>query len=93
MLFCFAKAPLCFFCKLHNKTLINLFSSCNQVISLWIETKLFFFEYVQLILFSTQIVTLSSVKGNGMSFLIQNMILMVFKLYDSMFKNQGSAPH
>ena len=93
MLFRFAKAPLRFFCKLHNKTLINLFSSWNQVISLCIETKLFFFEYIQLILLSTQIVTLSSVKGNGMSFLIQNVILMVFKLYDSMFKNQGSAPH
>ena len=93
MLFRFAKAPLRFFCKLHNKTLINLFSSWNQVISLCIETKLFFFEYIQLILLSTQIVTLSSVKGNVMSFLIQNVILMVFKLYDSMFKNQGSAPH
>ena len=93
MLFRFAKAPLRFFCKLHNKTLINLLSSWNQVISLCIETKLFFFEYIQLILLSTQIVTLSSVKGNGMSFLIQNVILMVFKLYDSMFKNQGSAPH
>ena len=43
MLFRFGKAPspLCSFCKLHDETLIHVFSSCNQVISLWIEMKLF----------------------------------------------------
>ena len=44
MLFRFGKTPfsLYSFCKLHGETLIDLFSYCNQVISLWIETKLFF---------------------------------------------------
>ena len=48
MLFRFGKtpSPLCSFCKLHDETLIHLFSSCNQVISLWIEIKLFFSEYI-----------------------------------------------
>ena len=35
-------SPLCSFCKLHDKILIHLFSSCNQVFSMWIEIKLFF---------------------------------------------------
>ena len=44
MLFRFGKThiPLCSFCKLHGKTLTHLFISCNQVISLWIEIKLFY---------------------------------------------------
>ena len=54
MLFHFRKtpSPLCSLCKLHDETLIHLFSSCNQVISLWIEIKLFFSEYIQLTLLS-----------------------------------------
>ena len=83
MLFCFEKPPslLCSVCKLHDETLILLFSSCIQVISLWIEIKLFFSEYIQLTLLSLQIATFGLVKGNDKSFLIQNMVLMVFKLY------------
>ena len=62
-------------------TLIYLFSSFNQIISLWIEIKNYFFlEYIQLKLLSPQIVTFGLVKGNDKSFLIQNMILVVFKL-------------
>ena len=38
--------PLCSCCKLYDETLINLFSSSDQIISLWIETKLFFAEYI-----------------------------------------------
>ena len=60
---------------------MHLFSSCNQVISLWIEIKVFFSEYMQLTLLSPQIATFGFVKGNDKSFLIQNMILMIFKLY------------
>ena len=80
MLFRFGKStsPLCSFCKLHDETLVNLVSSCNQVISLWIKIKLFFFQYIQLTLLSA---TFSLVKGIGKFFLIQNMILIVFKLY------------
>ena len=37
--------PLCSFCKLHDENPIHIFSGCNQVISLWIEIKLFFSEY------------------------------------------------
>ena len=83
ILFLFGKfcSPLCFFCKLHDETLIYLLSSCNQVISLWIETKLFFPKHIKLRLLSPQIPTLSLVKGNSKSVLIQNTILMVFKHY------------
>ena len=44
MLFRFGKTPssLYSFCKLHDEPLIDLFCCCNQLISLWIETKLFF---------------------------------------------------
>ena len=75
------------FCKFYDETLIHLFSSCNQVISLWIEIKLFFPEYIQLTLLSPHIATFSLVKGNDKSFLIQNMILMVLNLcvYKSRF--------
>ena len=82
MLFRFGKtpSPLCSFCKLHDETLIHLFSSCNQFISLWIERKLFFSKYIQLTLLSPHIATYDFVKGDSKSFLIQNMVLMVFKL-------------
>ena len=83
MLFSFGKTPclLCSFFKLHDETVIDLFSSCNQVIPLWIEKELLFSEYIQLTLLSPQIVTLGLVKGNDKCSLIQNMILLVFKLY------------
>ena len=83
MLFRFRKSPspLCSFYKLHDKTLIHFFGSCNQVISLWIEIKLLFSEYIQLTLLSQQIVAFSLLKGTDKAFLIQNMTLMVFKLY------------
>ena len=61
-------SPLRSFCKLHEETLIHLFSSCNQVISLWIEIKLFFSEYIQLTFLSPQIATFGLVKGNDKSF-------------------------
>ena len=70
MLFRFGKtpSPLCSFCKLHNETLIQLFSSCNQFISLWIERKLFFSKYIQLTLLSPHIATFDFVKGGSKSF-------------------------
>ena len=42
MLFRFGKSlsPLCSFCKLHDETLIHLFSSYNQAITLGIERRL-----------------------------------------------------
>ena len=73
-------SPLCSFCKLHDETLIHLFSSSDQVISPWIEIKLFFSKCKQLTLLSPQIATFGVVKDNDKSFLIQNMILTVFKL-------------
>ena len=83
MLFRFGKNPslLCSFYKLHDETLIHLFSSCIQVISLWIEIKLFFSKYIQLTLLSSQIAIFGLLKGNDKFFLIQNMILMAFKPY------------
>ena len=48
---------------------------------IWIEIKLIFSEYTQLTLFSPQIATFGLLKGNDKFFLIQNMILMVLKLY------------
>ena len=83
MLFRFAKSPstLFSFCKLHNETLIHLFSSCRQVILLWIETKRFFLKRIQLTLLSPQITTFGLVKGKISPFLIQKIILIVFKLY------------
>ena len=83
MLFRFGKtpSPLCSICKLHDKTLIHLFSSFNQVIFTVDLNKTNFFEYSQLTLFSPHIAIFGLVKGNDKSFLIQNMILMAFKLY------------
>ena len=92
MLFRFGKSPspLCSFCKLHGETLIYLFSSCNQVISLWIEIKLFFSKCKQLTLLSPQIATLGLIKANDKSFLIENMILTVFKLFVYKSKVSGT---
>ena len=73
MLFHFGKStsPLCSFCKLHDETLIHIFHY-NQIISLWIKIKLFFFEYIQLILLFTQIATFILVVDNDKFFLIHN---------------------
>ena len=73
-------SPLCSFCKLHDKTLIHVFGSSDQVISLWIEIKLFFSKYIQLKC-SPQIATFGLVKSNDKSFSIQYMILIIFELY------------
>ena len=73
IIFRFGKSPcpLCSFCKLHDGTLIHVFTSCNQVISLWIKIKLFYSEYVQLRALSPQIPNFRLVENNDKSFLIQ----------------------
>ena len=75
---------------MHKETLIDLYSSCNEVISLWIEIKLFFTRYVQLSHLPPQIDTFGIVKGNDKYFLIQNKILMVFKMYVYKSKVRGT---
>ena len=90
VLFGFGKSPspLCSFCKLHGETLMHIFSSCNRVISLYIKKNYFFSEYIQLTVVSTDCHFQS--KGNDKSFLIQNMILMLFKLYVYKSKVSGT---
>ena len=81
IIFRFGKSPspLCSFCKLHDGTLIHVFTSCNQVISLWIKIKLFFSEYVQLAPLSPKIPNFRLVENNDKSFLIQIKKVTGFK--------------
>ena len=46
------------YCNQHDETLQQLFSTCNQVILLWTEIKLYFVDNIKLIALSPQIVIL-----------------------------------
>ena len=85
ILFCFGKSPspLCCFCKLHDETLIHLFSNMNRVVS----TALFWIYTINT--FVSKDCHFRLVKGNNKSILIQNIILMVIKLYVYKWRVRG----
>lgn len=80
MLVCFriSPSPSSSLYKLHEKTPIHLFNSRNQVISLWIEIKLFFRIHT-INNFVSPVATFGLVKGNNKSYSIQARATTDFK--------------
>ena len=57
------------------------FSTCNQVISLWAEIKLYFVNDIKLITLCQQIAKLGYTNIDDRCFITQNLIQLIFKFY------------
>ena len=74
-------SPLCSFNKCQRESVFHLFSKCDEVNSLWTEITDYFSEFVQLIHLTLHIAFLGCLDKSSKSFLIQNLVLVVFELY------------
>ena len=72
---------LCSYCNKHDETVQHLFSTCNEVISLWTEIKLYFVNDIKLIALCPQIAILGYTNTDDRCFITQNLILLIFKFY------------
>ena len=90
-LFLFGKSEtkLCSFCKTENETVIHLFSVCNCIKSLWNEIKDYFRNDFTLTSLTPQIAILGYLDKNDETFLVQNIILLLFKHY--VYKSRSNA--
>ena len=65
----------CSYCIQHDETVQYLFGTCNQVISLWTEIKLYFVNDIKLIALCPQIAILGYTNTDDKT---QNLILLIF---------------
>ena len=68
-------------CNQHDETVQHLVSSCNQVISLWTEIKLYFVNDIKIVALSSQIAILGDTNTDEKCFITQNVILLIFEFY------------
>ena len=89
-LFTFRKlmSPLCPFCKLSDETVLHLFYECNIILNLWNELDLFFENEFTLFDLTSQVAFLGFLNANSKLLLIQNHLLLIFKIY---FYNSGRS--
>ena len=80
---------LCSYCNKHDETVHHLFSTCNEVISLWTEIKLYFLNDIKLIALCPQIAILGYTNTDDRCFITQNLILLIFEFY--VYKSRGSG--
>ena len=82
-LFSFRKStsPLCLFCKLSDKTVLHLFYECDIVQNLWNELDLFCENNFSLFDLTPQAAFLDFLNVDSKLLLIQNHLLLIFKLY------------
>ena len=82
-LFKFRKStsPLCPFCKLSDETVLHLFYECNIILNLWNELDLFFENEFMLFDLTPQAAFLGFLNVNSKLLLIQNYLLLIFKIY------------
>ena len=82
-LFTFRKltSPLCTFCKLSNETVLHLFYECHIVQNLWSKLDLFFENDFALFDLTPQAAFLGFLNVDSKLFLIQNHLLLIFKIY------------
>ena len=81
-LFKFRKStsPLCSFCKLSDETVLHLFYECNIILNLWNELDLFFENEFTLLDLIPQAVFSGFLNVNSELLLIQNHLLLIFKI-------------
>ena len=72
---------LCSYCNKHDETLQHLFSTCDEVISLWTEIKIYFVNDIKLIELCPQIVILGYTNTDNRGFITQKLILLILKFY------------
>ena len=74
-------ASLCLYRNQHDETVEYLFNKCNKVVSLCVEIKLYFANYIKLIALCPQIAILGYRTTDDRCFITQNLILLIFKFY------------
>ena len=74
-------ASLCSYCNQHDETVQHFVSSCNQLISLWTEIKLYFVNDIKIIALSSQIAILGDTNTDEKCFITQNLVLLIFEFY------------
>ena len=84
-----SETKLCYFCKKENETIIHLFHNCSCIKSLWNKVKNYFKNDVRLISLTPQIAILGYLNKNDETFLLQNIILLLFKNY--VYKSRSNA--
>ena len=80
---------MCSCCTQHDENVQHLFSTCNQVISLWREINLYFISDIELIALCPQITILCYINTDDRCFITQNLILLIFKFY--IYKSRDSG--
>ena len=82
-LFTFRKStsPLCPFCKLSDETVLHLFYKCNIILNLWNELVLFFENEFTPFDLTPQAAFLGFLNVDSELLLIQNHLLLIFKIY------------
>ena len=80
---------LCLYCNKHDET-VHLFSTCNEVIWLWTEIKLYFVNNIKLIALCPQIAILGNTNTDDRCFIAQNLILLIFKFYVCKSRDSGN---
>ena len=74
-------SSLCSFCKNEDETITHLFVECCFTVSLWFNIKEFFKEDFALLSLSPQVAILGYLNTDDKTFLIQNIIILLFKYY------------
>ena len=74
-------SPLCPFCKLSDETVLHLFYECNIILNLWNELVLFFENEFTLFDLTPQAAFLGFLNVDSELLLIQNHLLLIFKIY------------
>ena len=74
-------SPLCPFCKLSNETVLHVFYECDIVQNLWNELDLFFKNDFTLFHLTPQAAFLGFHNVDSKVFLIQNHLVLIFKIY------------
>ena len=72
---------LCSYFNKHDETVQHLSRTCNEVISLWTEIKLYFISNIKLTALCPQVSILGDTDTDDRCFLTQNLILLNFKFY------------
>ena len=74
-------SPLCLFCKLFDETVLHLFYKCNIILNVWYELVLFFENEFTLFDLTLQAAFLGFLNVNSELLLMQNYLLLIFKIY------------
>ena len=74
-------SPLCSFCKLSDETVLHLIYECNIILNLWNELDLFFENEFSLFDLTPQAAFLGFLDVDSKLLLIQNHLLLIFKIY------------